>query len=93
MYYLLYFISYLENVRFEKISVQEGSFPVRPKMKWGFGVEQNSLADGQYKELGISFNYGYHLNPKNQFFKIIPSIGIGSTSGLFKTRQRHTRRK
>jgi hypothetical protein len=56
----------ISNVRFEKISVQEGSFPVRPKMKWGFGVEQNNFADGQYKELGISFNYGYHLNLSDQ---------------------------
>jgi hypothetical protein len=31
------------------------------------------------------FTYGYHVNPKNTFFKIIPSIGIGSTSGLFRT--------
>ncbi len=56
----------ISNVRFEKISVQEGSFPVRPKIKWGFGVEQNNLANGQVKELGISFNYGYHLNLSDQ---------------------------
>ena len=56
----------ISNVRFEKISVQEGSFPVRPKIKWGFGVEQNNLANGRYKELGISFNYGYHLNLSDQ---------------------------
>ena len=53
-------------MRFEKISVQNGSFPVRPKIKWGFGVEQNNLANGQVKELGISFNYGYHLNLSDQ---------------------------
>ena len=56
----------ISNVRFEKISVQNGSFPVRPKIKWGFGVEQNNLANGQVKELGISFNYGYHLNLSDQ---------------------------
>ena len=56
----------IANVRFEKISVQEGSFPVRPKMKWGFGLEQNNLANGGFKELGISFNYGYQLNLSDQ---------------------------
>lgn len=32
----------------------------------------------------LKLTYGYHVNPKNKFLKIIPSIGIGSTSGLFR---------
>lgn len=29
--------------------------------------------------------YGHQINPKNSYFKIIPSIGVGQTFGLYRT--------
>ncbi|MBJ7428860.1 MAG: hypothetical protein JHD28_07885 [Bacteroidia bacterium] len=72
------------------------NYQIKPKHVIGFEFYQF----GELEEGGIIFGdeipnrvresttlkliYGYCINPKNQFFKIIPSIGIGSTSGLFR---------
>jgi len=52
----------LTNIKYEKISVQKGSYPVKPKTKWGIAIEKDDSGDGQLVSTAVSFNYGYHLN-------------------------------
>lgn len=52
----------LTNIKYEKISVQKGSYPVKPRTKWGIAIEKDDSGDGQLVSTGVSFNYGYHLN-------------------------------
>lgn len=72
------------------------NYQIKPKHVIGFELYQF----GELEEGGIIFDdeipnrvkesntfkitYGYQINSKNKFFKIIPSLGIGSTSGLFR---------
>lgn len=52
----------LTNIKYEKISVQKGSYPVKPKTKWGIAIEKDDSGDGQLVSTAVSLNYGYHLN-------------------------------
>jgi hypothetical protein len=52
----------LTNIKYEKISVQKGSYPVKPKTKWGVAIEKDDSGEGQLVSTAVSFNYGYLLN-------------------------------
>jgi len=52
----------LTNIKYEKISVQKGSYPVKPKTKWGVAIEKDDSGEGQLVSTTVSFNYGYLLN-------------------------------
>jgi len=52
----------LTNIKYEKISVQKGSYPVKPRTKWGIAIEKDDSGEGQLVSTTVSFNYGYLLN-------------------------------
>jgi len=52
----------LSNAKFEKIAVQNGSYPVKPKSKWGVAFEKSNSGRGALIEQGVYFNYGYSVN-------------------------------
>lgn len=72
------------------------NYQIKPKHVIGFELYQfGELEEGGIifddeipnrvrESTTLKFTYGYHINSKNQFLKIIPSIGIGFTSGLFR---------
>lgn len=49
------------------------------------GIFSDEIPNRIKESATFKLTYGYQINPKSNYFKIIPSIGIGQTFGLYRT--------